>query len=165
MLARFASDRSVVDSDEQIIVRRESLGWNDCALTGGAPIDSRSRIPNEVVPKCEILRRTPWRCSILIDRLEQQSVTDLSIAPIILDHVSFDQDATCVLRLDQILHCPYALPRWRTRDMIASDGDIARNEIRNGWITAAEHDDFVRCFHVIVFDQIRSGTVETEETL
>src|SRR5205823_9916867 len=71
-----------------------------------------------------------------------------------------------VLELHQILHGPVLrLPGPRPRDVIEANDDVARHEIRDGWIAAAEHDVLAGGFKIVVLDEIGSGTVPPENRL
>src|SRR5438067_11960723 len=84
----------------------------------------------------------------------------------VLDDVPFDEHVLRVLELHQILHGPsLRLPRPWPRDVIQANNDVARHEIRDGWIAAAEHDVLAGCFKIVVLDEIRSGTIPPEDRL
>src|SRR3978361_1771261 len=69
------------------------------------------------------------------------------------------------LELEKVLDFPHALPTRRLGERVAADGDVARNEIGNGGISAAEQDVLARGLEIVVLDQIGPATVPAADRL
>ena len=117
-------------------------------------------VPDHVVLHDDVADDAPRRRSVLVARGEHDRVPLLAGRPVVLNRIAFEKDALRVLELDAILDRPRLRHPCRLlRDQVPPYGDVARHEIDNRRIAAAEHHVFARRFEVVVLDNEWTGSV------
>src|SRR6266480_1772370 len=92
-----------------------------------------------VVAKCHVLHYRPWSRPAIVSHCEQDGKSILSVQPVLLEEIAFNQYSLGVLKLEEVLHRPrYArvlgvadFPGERLGEVVATDLDIRGYKPRN----------------------------------
>ena len=105
-----------------------------------------------VVDELHIPHDGPRRAAVLIARGEHDRVAYLCRQPVVFHQVPLDHDPLRVLELEQVLDVPVGLvpPGQLLREMVASDGDVGRDQSDNRRIRATEDDVLGSRFEIVV---------------
>src|SRR5205814_382577 len=125
------------------------------------------------IAKRHVFHRGPGSRPILVSYCELDGKSILSVDPVLLEEIAFNQYSPGVLKLEEVLHRPmYArirgivdFPRKRLEEIVAAHLDIGGNEIWNSGVSPSEHDILAGRFQIIVDDLERPGAVGGEQGL
>ena len=130
-------------------------------------VDGRCDVAHEVEPHADFGDDGPGRRPV-VARREHKRVAGLTRQPIVLEHVRFDEHASGILQLEEVLDGPGGIRRTpfeRFGHIVAAKRDVARYEAIDRRLRTAKHDVLSRGFEVVVLDHIRSGTVPAADRL
>src|SRR5262249_37557721 len=109
------------------------------AVIGAENLDAGSRVTQDVARERHLLDLTPGTAAALIAHREEHRETRLRGFPVVLERVAVDHDPPGVLQFEEVLDLPArSAPGRRLRDQVAPDGDIRRDQTRDGRVGATE---------------------------
>src|ERR1700730_8206591 len=106
---------------------------------------------DDIVRYFYLLDDSPWRAAVLIPRGQHDGISTLRGRPVVLENIAVDDDTLAIFELQQIFHDPgLAAPRWLLRDLVVTDENVGRHEVRHRRIAAAEYHILAGGLQIVV---------------